>query len=76
MRSRINCNHTEARLITNHCKNRSKSPLQCRTHVEEEIEQIHFSRCDFKPNLHVNRVSSVIRSYPLQFMQFILYLGS
>ena len=52
----------------NHCKDRSESPLKCRTHVEEEIEEILFNQCELKPNLHVNRVSSVIRSFPLQFM--------
>ena len=45
----------------NHCKNRSKSPLECQTHVEEETKQMHFNRRDLMPDLHVNRASSVIR---------------
>ena len=40
---RLNCDYIEAGLITNHCKNRSKSPLERRTHTEEETEQIQFS---------------------------------
>ena len=65
LRSRLNCNYIEAILITNHGKNRSKSPLECCTHAEEEIEEILFGQRELKPNLHVNRVSSVIQSYPL-----------
>ena len=53
-----------------------ESPLKRRTLTKEETDQIHFNRHDLKPNLYVNRVSSVIWSYPLQFMQFRLDLDS
>ena len=60
LHSRLHCNHIEVGLITNRFKNRSESPFECRTHVEEETGEIHFNPCNLKPNLRVNRVSSVI----------------
>ena len=57
LRSRLNCDNIEAGLVTNHCKNRSDSPLERRTHAEQETEEIYFNRHDLKPN----RVSTVIR---------------
>ena len=60
MHSILNCNHTKVGLITNHCKNLSESPLERRTHAEEETEEICFNQLDLKLNLRVNRVSSVI----------------
>ena len=34
--SRLNCDNIKTGLIMNHCKNRSESPLQHRTHAEEK----------------------------------------
>ena len=72
-RFRLNCDQIEAGLIMNRCKIGSESPLERRKYIEEEIEKIHFNQCDFdtrlinatsiKPNLRVNRFSSVIRSF-------------
>ena len=59
---RLNFGHTEAGLITNCCKNRSKSPLERRTRVEEETGEIYFNPSNLKSNLHANRFSSLILS--------------
>ena len=48
----------------NHSKNQSDSPLECGMHAKEEIKEILFNQRELKPNLHFNRVSSMIRSYP------------
>ena len=64
--SKLNCDQIEMGWITNHCKIWSRSPLECRKYVEEEIGQIYFNQRNSKPNLHINRVNSVIRSFLLQ----------
>ena len=60
LHSRLNCDHIEARLITNHCEKRSESPIEGQTHVEEESRSILFNQRDLKHNHRVNQVSSVI----------------
>ena len=61
MRYRLNCDHIEAGLATNRCKNLSESSLELRTHVKEETGEILFNPHNLKPNLHVNQFSSVIQ---------------
>ena len=43
---------------------------------QRESDQIHFNRSDLEPNLHVDRVSSVNRSFILQKLLFRLNLCS
>ena len=59
---RLNYNHIEAGLITDHYENRLESPIERRMHIEKETGSILFNQRDLKPNLCVNRVSSVIPS--------------
>ena len=56
LRSRLNCDHIEAGLITNRCKNRLESPLERQMHVEEGTREILFNPYNLKPNLHVDEL--------------------
>ena len=66
MRPRLNSDQIEAELIANRCQIWSFSPHERRTYAEEETEQILFNRRNLDPNICVNWVSSVNRSFILQ----------
>ena len=66
LHSRLNRDQIEAGFVAIHCKDWSKSLLERRNHVEDLIDWILFNPRELKPNLLVNRVSSVIRSFSFQ----------
>ena len=63
---RLDCDPIGVGLITNHRLIRSNSPLERRTYAEEETAKILFNLRELKPNLGVNGVSSLNRSFILR----------
>ena len=65
MHSRLNYDQIEAGFVAINRWIRSNSPLERRMYADEETELILFNPRELKPNLCINRVSSVNRLFIL-----------